>query len=431
MNTLSHILGTLFSPIALQLALVAMLFAFMRLRYAVKPKVSLKINAPAQRVFDAIDVCDGKFNDYGNSRVLHTLIDGADRLFKFTYTTIVAGGRERKFEALFRVAEREPGKWLRLERAGMEGKPHNNELLVIDHKLVPEADGTQLKTEYHWGPRPILAQLLARIDLLGGSHRLKGLVETGVPDESTYFRLSALLALGSAIITFATFYLALAMFLKSQILGLLIASCVLLALFIHEFGHLLAYRLIGQPWGRMMFLPFLGAIAMPRLSLESQSQTVFAALMGPGFSVLLALTCVAPVLLTDNHALMVIALGLGMVTVYLNIFNLMPIEPLDGGIALRSIFSAVIGTRARFGLLACGVMIAVIGYFMGQIIVVVFGVIAIVANLRKRNIDGGLEKLTSLQVAIGIFGYVAMTSAYVTLLTFFNYEVEKIIKINL
>ncbi len=419
MNSLSHIFGSLFSPMALQLALVAILFGFMRLRFVVNPKVSLKINAPAERVFEAIDVVDGKFNDYGNSRVLHTLVDAAERLFKFTYTTIVAGGRERKFEALFRVAEREPGKWLRLERAGIDGKPHNNELLVIEHKLVPDENGTRLNTEYQWGPRPILAQLLARIDLFGGSHRLKGLIETGIPNESTYFRLSALLAFGSAIITFVTFYFALAMFLKSSTMGLLIASCVLFSLFIHEFGHLLAYRLIGQPWGRMMFLPFLGAIAMPRLSLESQSQTVFAALMGPGFSVLLALLCVAPIFLTDNHALIIIALGLGTVTVALNIFNLMPIEPLDGGIALRSIFAAVIGNKARFGLLACGVLIAATGYVMGQIIVVVFGVIAIVANLRQRNIDGGLEKLTSLQVAIGIFGYVTMTSAYVTLLSFF------------
>ncbi len=419
MDKLSQIFSPLFSPMAVQLALVAILFGFMRLRFAVRPKVSLKINAPAQQVFDAIDVSDGKFNDYGNSRVLHTLVDTAGKLFKFTYTTIVAGGRERKFEALFRVVQREPGKWLRLERAGIDGKPQNNELLVIDHKLVPDDNGTRLNTEYQWGPRPILAQLLARIDLLGGSHRLKGLIETGTPDESTYFRLSAILAMGSAVITFVTFYFALAMFLKSSTMGLLIAACVLFALFIHEFGHLLAYRLIGQPWGRMMFLPFLGAIAMPRLSLESQSQTVFAALMGPGFSVLLALLCVAPIFLTDNHALVVIALGLGTVTVSLNIFNLMPIEPLDGGIALRSIFAAVIGNKARFGLLACGVLIAATGYFMGQIIVVVFGVIAIAANLRKRNIDGGLEKLTSLQVAIGIFGYVTMTSAYVTLLGFF------------
>ncbi len=413
------------SSLAIQLALVAILFAFMRLRFPVTPKVSLKINAPADRVYDVIDIADGKFNDYGNSRVQHTLVDAAQRLYRFTYTTIVGGGRERKFEALFRVAEHQPGKWLRLERAGIEGKSHNNELLVIDQKLAPEGDGTRLNTEYHWGPRPILAQLLARVDLLGGCHRLKGIIETGVPNERTFMALSALVAAASGLITFATFYIAFAMFLDSHLMGLFVAGCIFLALFIHELGHLLAYRMIGQPWGRMMFLPFLGAIAMPRLSLESQAQAVFSALMGPGFSVLLALVCVAPVFVAENHALSLIALGLGAITVVLNIFNLMPIEPLDGGIALRSIFAAVIGAKARFGLLACGAIIAVAGYFMGQIIVVAFGLIAVIANLRNRKFDIGLEPLTSLQVAIGFFGYVTMVSAYITLLKFFYDELPK------
>jgi Zn-dependent protease len=412
-------LSSLFSPMAIQLALVALLFAFMRLRLPVTPKVSLKINAPADRVYDVIDIVDGKSNDHGNSRVHHTLVDAAQQLYKFTYTTIVAHGRERKFEAFFRIAEHHPGTWLRLERAGIEEKSHNNELLVIDQKLEVEGDGTRLNTEYHWGPRPVLAQLLARVDLLGGCHRLKGLIETGVPDERTYRRLSALVAVGSGLITFATFYIAFAVFLNNHKYGLLVSGCILLALFVHEFGHLLAYRMIGQPWGRMMFLPFLGAIAMPRLSLESQAQTVFAALMGPGFSVLLALLCVAAVMFLENHPFAIVGLGLGFVTVVLNIFNLLPIEPLDGGIGLRSMFAAVVGNKARFGLMACGAAIALIGYFMGQIIVMAFGLIAIVANLRNRKIDIGLEQLSSLQVAIGFFGYVTMVCAYITLLKFF------------
>ena len=65
-----------------------------------------------------------------------------------------------------------------------------------------------------------------------------------------------------------------------------IALLLVAALLVHEFGHLFAYRLeIGQPWGRMVFLPFLGAIAVPRLGFATQGQIVFAAIMGPAFSV--------------------------------------------------------------------------------------------------------------------------------------------------
>ena len=47
----------------------------------------------------------------------------------------------------------------------------------------------------------------------------------------------------------------------------------------------------------MIFLPFLGALAMPRLPYETQAQAVFSALMGPGFSLLLAFAITLPVML--------------------------------------------------------------------------------------------------------------------------------------
>ena len=41
----------------------------------------------------------------------------------------------------------------------------------------------------------------------------------------------------------------------------------------------------------------------------------------------------------------------------LNLFNLLPVEPLDGGVALRSVLAKLMGAHARFGLLAIGVLI--------------------------------------------------------------------------
>ena len=203
--------------------------------------------------------------------------------------------------------------------------------------------------------------------------------------------------------------------------GLAFALLLVFALFVHEFGHLLAYRLMGQPWGRMIFLPFLGAIAMPRLPLESQAQSVFAALMGPGFSALLALACALPFALGDtNHP--VIAL-MGLVTAGLNIFNMLPAEPLDGGIALRSILSRMIGHRANYGLMAVGALIGVIGLMMGQIVLLIFGGLAILANLKARKIDDGLIPLTTLGISISAFGYIAIATAHISLLRFFGHAI--------
>jgi Zn-dependent protease len=174
----------------------------------------------------------------------------------------------------------------------------------------------------------------------------------------------------------------------------------------------------------MMFLPFLGAIALPRLPFETQSQAVFAALMGPGFSTILAIICAAPALWGGQiHPLVVF---LGLLTVGINLFNMVPAEPLDGGIALRTIFHRLIGPWARYGLLAVGLVIIALGFLFSQIILVIFGGIAIIANIKDRKIDPGLDPMTSIQLTICAFSYVAMGSAYVTLYKFFTEQVENL-----
>jgi hypothetical protein len=117
-------------------------------------------------------------------------------------------------------------------------------------RLAPEGEGTRLSLIYEWGPRPLLAQLLARTDLWGSVYRIKGLAETGASD----FRTDALISVAVAVITG---FVSLATFVFA--FGWLIAPLLVAALLVHEFGHLLAYRLIGQPWGRLIFLPFLWA----------------------------------------------------------------------------------------------------------------------------------------------------------------------------
>ena len=179
----------------------------------------------------------------------------------------------------------------------------------------------------------------------------------------------------------------------------------------------MAYRLVGQPWGRMIFLPFLGALAMPRLPYETQGQAVFAALMGPGFSVLLAIGIALPLML--GISLPDWLFQMGIVVTVLNLFNLLPLEPLDGGVALRSVLAKLMGTYARFGLLVIGALILVAGLYLEQVVLLVFGGISILANIKPRLIDHGLKPLSSLQVTISGFGFVAIVAAYITMLRYF------------
>jgi Zn-dependent protease len=399
-----------------EVPLTIFLLLLLAFRIKVTPRASLWINVTPEKLWPLLAVHDKKLENWGRTTILTELVDAATQTYRKIFTTTIGNAQSRQFQALFRVTENIENQSIELTRADIEGKSDRNELLRLTHKLTPEKNGTRLDTVYYWGPRPFLAQLLARADLWGGAYRIKGQAETGVPNERPYQLISTAITVVTMLITFGTFVAMIAPY-SNLMLAAVIGLLLVLALFVHEFGHLLAYKLIGQPWGRMVFLPFLGALAMPRLPFESQGQSVFSALMGPGFSVILGFACAMPYLL--GLELNPILAGLGLMTAGINLFNLLPAEPLDGGIALRSVLARVIGDKASWGLIAIGALIGAFGLYMEQIGLVLFGATAILANIRPRKIDHGLIPLTSLQVCIAAFGYVAIMAAHVKLLQIF------------
>jgi Zn-dependent protease len=392
----------------LELPLFLLLLALLGFRRNVNPRASVAVKTSADKVFALIDIHDGKVQNWNRTTVTAKLVDASRQIFRMTYVTTLYTGSEQSSEAYFRVAERRAPNYLELHREKLEGKSLNNELLKIVFDIAPQAEGSRLSLKYDWGPRPLIAQLLARADLWGGVYRLKGLAETGKPDETTHMLISAGVAIVTGVISLVAFAL---------VTSWLVSGLLVVALGVHEFGHLLAYRLVGQPWGRMVFLPFLGALAMPRLPYQTQGQAVFAALMGPGLSVLLALTISLPLVLGGTLPQWLYASGI--VVIGLNLFNLLPVEPLDGGVALRSVLARIMGTRARFGLMAIGLLILSGGLIFKQVVLLVFGGISILANIKPRIIDHGLTPLSSLHVAISAFGFMAIVSAYVTLLRYY------------
>jgi Zn-dependent protease len=388
----------------LTLALMALIIV----RLPVRPRVSMLINASPDRVFDVLDIRDGKLLDYGRSSVRHSLLDEANQIYRFSYTTLMHNGRPREFDAQFRVAEHQPAQRLVLERVGFSGKSTANQLMRIEHNLVAEGRATRLHTQYNWGPRLMLSQLIARADLLGGTYRTKGLAETGKVNNRPYNIISTILALLTALISVMAF---------AFFFGTAAALMIVFVLFIHELGHIIAYRMIGQPWGRMMFLPFLGAIAIPKLPFEKQSQLVFSALMGPGFSLLLAIACYAALQFNAHPVDYKFPLiWLGLLTVGINALNLVPIEPLDGGVVLRSILARLTKSYARLFLVVLSLGFVALGVYFSIAILVMFGAIALAFNIKPRIIDEGLVPLTRSQIAFGGTAFVGISGIYVALM---------------
>jgi hypothetical protein len=184
-----------------ELPLMIILIVIMLMHRTVKPKANIFIKAAPSKVFEAIDLYNGKQENWGRTVSDVTLIDAEKGIFEKTYVTTMSNGAVQRFKALFSITRRERYSYLEIAREGLEGKSKARELLRQIYELKPEGDGTRLSITYHWGPRMALAQLTARADLWGGVHRIKGLVENGTPNDKPYHLISVALAIFTGLLS--------------------------------------------------------------------------------------------------------------------------------------------------------------------------------------------------------------------------------------
>lgn len=111
------------------------------------------------------------------------------------------------------------------------------------------------------------------------------------------------------------------------------AVLLMVAIGFHESGHVWAMKRLGMKTKGFYFLPFLGGVAIGEGQYKSYRDNVFVSIMGPLWGAAMSWGCVVAYWFTGNP--MWAAAGAWMAT--LNLFNLLPINPLDGGQLVRSI----------------------------------------------------------------------------------------------
>lgn len=125
--------------------------------------------------------------------------------------------------------------------------------------------------------------------------------------------------------TLATMLLSVAMYASGW--GWPFAVGFVLLIFVHELGHVIALRREGIPAGAPVFIPFLGAfIAMKGRPRDAYVEAKVA-IAGPVLGSLGAWVVLAAGLALGRPFLVT----LGHTGILLNLFNLIPVSPLDGG----------------------------------------------------------------------------------------------------
>jgi len=113
----------------------------------------------------------------------------------------------------------------------------------------------------------------------------------------------------------------------------LFALALVFCLVIHEYGHIRAMQHFGMKTKGIYLIPFIGGLALSEERVNTRWQDVVIALMGPCFGLVLSLLSLLAYWVTGSAFFA----GLSAFNALLNLFNLLPILPLDGGHVLKSI----------------------------------------------------------------------------------------------
>lgn len=110
------------------------------------------------------------------------------------------------------------------------------------------------------------------------------------------------------------------------------ALVLIAVIMFHEYGHVWAMKKMGMKTKGFYLIPFVGGVAVGDKA-KTHWQQVFIAMMGPSFGLVMSIVCYLAYLLTESHFIGLLA----SMSALINILNLLPIMPLDGGQVVKSI----------------------------------------------------------------------------------------------
>jgi Zn-dependent protease len=152
------------------------------------------------------------------------------------------------------------------------------------------------------------------------------------------FAVVALLSKGKLLLfgltkvsTFSTMLLSIGAYWT--IFGWWFAVGLVLAIYVHEMGHVYALRQFGFAASAPTFVPFLGAFVRMKQHPVSASEDARVGLAGPIWGTAAAIGVFAVYFVTGHGVLAAIA----HFAAWLNLFNLLPVWQLDGGRGMRAL----------------------------------------------------------------------------------------------
>ncbi len=182
---------------------------------------------------------------------------------------------------------------------------------------------------------------------------------------------------------------------------------LVMVIIIHETGHFAAMKIYGYGNVKMLFIPLLGAFVSGQPKHIHPVKKMVILMSGPLPGILIGMFCAMMYSISHTY----IYYQLALMFIFLNVFNLLPVSPLDGGQMLETLFfrtNRVVQTI--FLALSSIVMLVLVlrtkNYVL--VLIVVFLLMRIKLVWKKGDIENGVDEEVE-EITLGYKGKAAFS----------------------
>nr|WP_252731913.1 site-2 protease family protein [Paraglaciecola arctica] len=284
------------------------------------------------------------------------------------------------------------------------------------HQFLLQSEQGDIRVELsgvlHWQPFELQFKLLVNDELVDENKLVEKDIEQRQVDPSQKqpikFSFIGMAGLGLKLFKSAkvikVLFAAGSLAAYSWLFSIEFAIALILCLVFHEYGHIKAMKYFGLKTKGIYLIPFVGGLALSDEKINTRWQDIVISIMGPFFGLILSVACLVGYWITDLEILA----GLAVFNALLNLFNMLPVLPLDGGHVLKSIAFSI---NSRVGIIACGLGAALGVYISYQFGLALLGFLLAIGSVEiffeyKRRHLSDLLPLNRYAQIVSIIWYV-------------------------
>jgi Zn-dependent protease len=141
-------------------------------------------------------------------------------------------------------------------------------------------------------------------------------------------------------------------------------------LILHELGHFFMMKKFGYNSLNILFIPIFGAMVSGEKKSISQRQKFWVSIMGPLPGVVLGIVGLLYYLNSPENQ---IVFELSLLLISINVLNLIPLDPLDGGHIVEALFFPTNSAAKMYFTLMSSLILIGLGLYFELFIIVIFG----------------------------------------------------------